>query len=113
MVIIIIRRFARIDREDAFLARFQDQAPRDNPDFLDEVLTRIDADAPIPRHIARAFVPVPGCVNFVNVARWRSWDGFARQFAPQLADTRGFDPAIEAAPAQIVVLDAGQGRAAA
>lgn len=104
MVVILVRRFARPDREAEFLRVFQRQIPIENPDFLGETLTRVSDGSELPPDVPRLMNPEPGAVNYVNVARWRSWEAFARQFAVQLAAPGGFDPAIETQRAEIVVL---------
>lgn len=105
MVVILIRRFARPDREAEFLRVFAAQAPSDNPDFLGETLTRITDGAELPPDLPRLMVPEPGAIAYLNLARWTSWAAFAAQFAPQLAAPGGFDPAIETRRAEIAVLD--------
>lgn len=104
MVIILIRRFARIDREEEFLALFRDQRPRENAAFLGETLTRIGDGRKMPAHVPPILDLEPGCVNFLNVARWTSWEAFAAEFAPQLANPLGHDPEIETQASRITVL---------
>ena len=107
MVVILIRRYARPDREAEFLRVFAAQAPAGNPDFFGETLTRITDGAELPPDVPRLLAPVPSAANYLNVARWRSWNAFARHFAVQLAAPGGFAPAIEVRRAEVAVLDAG------
>ncbi|TDR90096.1 antibiotic biosynthesis monooxygenase family protein [Enterovirga rhinocerotis] len=104
MVIILIRRFARPDREAAFLQRFAEQKPDGHPDFLGETLTRITDGAVLPDGVPRLLAAPEGSGAFLNVARWRSWDAFERHFAVQLAAPGGFDPEIETRRAEIAIL---------
>jgi hypothetical protein len=106
VVVILIRRYARPDREAEFLHVFAAQAPAGNTDFLGETLTRITECAELPTDVPRLLAPEPSAANYLNVARWRSWDAFARHFAVQLAAPGGFDPAIEVRRAEIAILDA-------
>ena len=106
MVVILIRRFARPDREAEFLRVFQAQAPIDNPDFFGETLTRITDGRELPPEMPRLMNLDPDSINYLNVARWRSWEAFARQFAGPLAAPVGFAPATETRRAEIVVLEA-------
>jgi hypothetical protein len=46
----------------------------------------------------------PACITYLNIAKWESWEAFAEEFAKQLASA-GFDPEIETAPRQRMVLD--------
>ena len=105
-MVILIRRFARPDREREFLRVFAAQAPTDNPDFLGETLTRITDGTALPPSVPRLMTPEPGAIDYLNVARWRSWEAFATQFAVQLAAPGGYDPEIETRRGEIVVLDA-------
>src|SRR5215831_14354317 len=41
MVVILIRRFVRADKEDEFLRNYLAQKPLENPEFLGETLTRV------------------------------------------------------------------------
>lgn len=109
MVVILIRRFARPDREAEFLRLFAAQRPTDNPDFLGETLTRLADSAVRPPGVPALFERSVDAVDYLNIARWRSVAAFERQFAVQLAVPGGFDPEIEVARAQIAVLDIEDG----
>jgi hypothetical protein len=101
MVIILIRRFVRPDREPEFLATYRAQTPFKKPACKGEKLTRIGDAAAIPPGLRGIALSGPGCVTYLNIAKWDSWVSFAKQFP--LADT--FDPKIETAPRQRAVLD--------
>lgn len=101
MVIVLIRRFVRSDREKEFLNRYRSQRPRQNPDFVGETLTRMSDDSDIPKSLKSLPLGGPGCVTYLNVATWASWKAFAGAF--DLSDV--FDPEIETAPRQRTVLD--------
>ena len=47
MVIIMIRRFVRADREEKFLETYRAQKPTTNPAFKGETLTKVNADVPL------------------------------------------------------------------
>ena len=103
MVLILVRRFARPDREAEFLRVFAEQRPAGNPDFLGETLTRIGA-GPLPPGVPALFAPSMDAIDYLNVTRWRSLDAFERQFAAQIGAPGGFDPAIETRRAEMAVL---------
>ena len=105
MVVILIRRFARLDREAEFLRLFAAQRPKDNPDFQGETLTRLANGDVLPPGVPALFERTADAIDYLNIARWRSVAAFERQFAVQLAAPGGFDPEIEVARAQIAVLD--------
>jgi hypothetical protein len=48
MVVILIRRFVRIDKEDEFLRNYLTQKPLENPAFLGETITRVSDAASMP-----------------------------------------------------------------
>jgi hypothetical protein len=103
MLLVLVRRFARPDREAEFLRAFAEQRPADNPDFLGETLTRIGM-GPLPAGVPAVFTPSMDAIDYLNVARWRSLEAFERQFAAQLGAPGGFDPAIETRRAEMAVL---------
>jgi hypothetical protein len=105
--IIIIRRFIRADRVNAFIEAYQSQAPIDNPSFKGETLARASDRASLPESLGRLVADEGGGVTFVNIAKWESWAAFATQFADALAREAvgSFDPDIETAPSQRVLLD--------
>lgn len=101
MVVILIRRFVRIDKEEEFHHKYLAQQPTQNPAFMGETLTRVSDDAAIPAGLKSLSLGGPGCVTYLNVAKWASWEAFADAFDTGVA----FDPEIETAPRQRTVLD--------
>lgn len=101
MVIVLIRRFVRIGREKEFLDTYLAQRPTQNPAFKGETLTRVGDEAALPAGLRGLSLGEPGCVTYLNVARWASWQAFADAFDAGVA----FDPEIETAPRQRTVLD--------
>jgi hypothetical protein len=104
MVIILIRRFVRPDRVDKFLETYHAQKPSENPAFKGETLTRIVEDTALPAGLRSFVLGEPACVTYLNVAKWESWEPFAKQFAEQI-DSGSFDAEIETAPRQRAVLE--------
>jgi hypothetical protein len=102
MVIIIIRRFVRADREAKFLETYRAQKPTTNAAFRGETLTRVNESSEMPPGLRGLALNGPACVTYLNIAKWDSWEAFAKQF-----DTSGigFDPETETAARQRVVLD--------
>jgi hypothetical protein len=102
MVIILVRRFVRPDRERRFLASYRDQAPIDDPAFLGETLTRLNDAAELPADMKSLPLGTARCVTYLNIAKWRSWESFEKHFSRA---PFGFDAEIEIAPAQQAVMD--------
>lgn len=102
MVIILIRRFLRPDKEEEFLAAYRARKPIDNPKFRGETLTRVGSAPDIPPGLRSLALNGPACVTYLNVSKWESWEAFAQQFDITGA---GFDPDMETAPRQRMVLD--------
>lgn len=109
MVIILIRRFIRPDRETKFLESYRTQQPSNNPDFISEILTKVVDDISLPTALRSFTLGEPSCVTYLNIAQWKSWEAFARQFGEQIA-SGSFDPEIETAPRQRAVLEQKQAR---
>ena len=101
MLIILVRRFVRPQRLKQFLASYRDQAPIDDPAFLGETLTRLNDSADLPKDMKSLPLGAPNCLTFLNIAKWRSWEAFEKHFS---SAPFGFDPEIEAAPAQQAVM---------
>jgi hypothetical protein len=104
MVVILIRRFVRTDKEDEFLTNYLAQKPLENPEFLGETLTRVSDATGMPAGLRSFALNGSSCVTNLNIAQWQSWEAFAAHFAQQLT-TGDFDPEIETAPRQRAVLD--------
>jgi hypothetical protein len=102
MVIILIRRFIRFDREQEFLQSYRRQAPNDDPAFHGETLTKVNDGPHVPGDMKSLSLRSPNCLTYLNVARWDSWNACREHFAKAGV---GFDPHIETAPAEQSVLD--------
>jgi len=104
MVIILIRRFIRPDRVEKFLETYKAQKPVENAAFKGETLTRVVDDSSLPAGLRSFALGGPSSVTYLNVAKWESWEAFAKQFAAQI-DAGSFDAEIETAPRQRAVLE--------
>jgi hypothetical protein len=104
VVIILIRRFIRADQVDRFIAEYRDQSPIANSACKGETLTRINEASEVPPALRGFALNGPGCVTYLNIAKWDSWEAFAEHFKKQL-ESGGFNPEIETAPRQRIVLD--------
>jgi len=108
MIVVLIRRFVRPDKEKEFLASYRAQKPTDNPAFKGETLTRVCDDSKLPPGLRSLVLNGPACVTYINIAKWDSWDAFAKQFD---VNAVGSDPDIETAARQRMVLDVIEGTA--
>jgi hypothetical protein len=108
MVIILIRRFVKPDKEAEFLQNYRAQQPLNNPAFMGETLTRLINDSSLPGGLRSFALDQPPAVTYLNVARWQSWEAFAEHFADQLA-SGSFNPEIETAPRQRAVVEVIEG----
>lgn len=102
MVIVMIRRFVRLDKEADFLQSYRDQKPVNNPAFKGETLTRASDDAALPPGLTNLQLRGEGCVTYINIAKWDSWQAFNAHFDPQVGV---FDPKIETAPRERAVFE--------
>lgn len=109
MVIVLIRRFIRADREAEFLARHRLHSPANNPAFKGGYLTKVCDDARLPPRLRSFRVEGPSCVTYLNVSRWDSWQAFEKHFLD--AHQSDFDPEIETAARERIVLDVVAGAA--
>ncbi len=99
MVIVLIRRSARPDKEAAFLAAYNRDKP-DHPDFVSETLTKVSNSSELPASMKS--LPINGeGTAYVNVAIWKSAKSFEEHFKPRTTH----DPEIECADRVRVVLD--------
>lgn len=81
-VIVLIRRVAKADQVEAFLAAYDRERPRGKPGFITEYLTRVEgADMPGLRELGLLHPSSDG-VAFLNVAFWESEDAFIDAFKP-------------------------------
>jgi hypothetical protein len=100
MVTILIRRFVGTDKEEAFLTNYRMQKPIENPAFRGETLMRVDDDPALPEPLqgfGRA-----GCVTYINIAKWDSWQAFAEHFKD--AFSKPYNPEFEVAPRERAVI---------
>ena len=102
MAIILIRRCVRVDREAEFLARYNREKPT-HPDFIDETLTKVDTSAGLPPALRSLALTCQAGITYINVARWKSVDGFIQTFGGHFNSPH--DPDIECAPRERVVLN--------
>jgi hypothetical protein len=106
MIVVLIRRVVRTDRERDFLARFQTEKPINNEHFKGEILVRVNHDASLPRALRSWKVGEPNCITYVNIAKWESWEAFAKHFKidPARDPASNYDPEIETAARQTSIL---------
>ena len=91
MVIVLIRRCVRADRENEFLQTYHRQKPS-HPDFIEETLTRVLPGDHLPEPMRSLSLGCPGgCVTYVNVARWKSAESFEAYFKPQTTHDASFE----------------------
>lgn len=100
MVIVMIRRCVKRDKEGDFLASYKGQKP-DHPDFIDETLTKINNSSELPEPLRSWSIDCGDCVTYVNIARWKSVKSFEAHFKPKTMH----DPKIECSDRIRVVLD--------
>ena len=80
MIVVLIRRFIRVDREKEFLARFQTEKPLNDNHFKGEILLRVNDDPALPEALRSWKVGEPNCITYINVAKWDSWGGIRQAF---------------------------------
>jgi hypothetical protein len=102
MVIVLVRRCVKRDKETEFLESYRQQKPTDNADFLDEELTKVVTSETLPEPMRSLPLACDGdCVTYVNVARWKTAEAFRNHFDPRTYH----DPAIECSDRLRVVLE--------
>jgi hypothetical protein len=106
MIVVLIRRFVRTDRERDFLARFQREKPTNDEHFKGEILVRVNDDPCLPQALRSWKVGEPNCITYVNIAKWASWQAFAKHFKidPARDPSLNYDPEIETAARQTSIL---------
>jgi|SRR5580658_2696312 heme-degrading monooxygenase HmoA len=82
MVIVLIRRCVKRDKEKEFLASYNHEKPN-NPGFIDETLTKLNDSPNLPDAMRSLKVGCEDCVTYLNIARWRSAEEFRDHFKPQ------------------------------
>ena len=90
MVIILIRRCVKPDKEAEFLASYNRDKPT-HRGFIDETLTKLNDSKSLPESMRSLDVGCKDCVTYLNVARWQSAQDFHDHFKPQTMH----DPDIE------------------
>ena len=108
MIVVLIRRFVRRDREKEFLARFQTEKPLNDNHFKGEILLRVNDDPALPEALRSWKVGEPNCITYINVAKWDSWEAFAKHFRvdPAQNPSSNYVRQIETAARQASVLAA-------
>lgn len=93
MVIVLIRRCVKKDKEAEFVANYKSQKPIDNTAFLGEDLTRLSDPAGLPDAMRSLSIGDCGqdCVTYLNIAKWNSAEEFKAHFKPETTH----DPEIE------------------
>ena len=100
MVIVLVRRCVRPDKEEEFLARYQTEKPQ-NPDFIGETLTKVEDSSTLPDALRSLPINGPNCVTYLNIASWKSAEAFRQHFDPATMH----DPSIEVSDRLRVVLN--------
>lgn len=99
MVIVLIRRSVRPEKEAEFLAAYNREKPV-HPDFVSETLTRVSTSGELSASMKS--LPIGGDgVTYVNVATWKSAKSFEECFNPRTMH----DPEIECEDRVRVVLE--------
>lgn len=100
-VVVLIRRVAKRDHVDAFLAVYEKERPRGKPGFITEYLTRVEGtNLPGLRELGLLHPSTDG-VAFLNVAFWESEEAFIQAFNPSPGF---FDPETECEPRKRAIL---------
>jgi len=101
MVIVLIRRCVKADKEAEFLKSYRAQKPT-HVDFIDETLTKLRDDQSLPPEMRNLELGCEeGCATYINVARWCCAESFQENFRDQL---QRYDPNVECSPRLRAVL---------
>jgi hypothetical protein len=100
MVIVLIRRCVRPDKEKEFLDRYSKEKPQSS-DFLGETLTKVEDSASLPESMRSLPIMGTNCITYLNIASWKSAEAFQQHFDPATMH----DPAIEISDRLRVVLE--------
>ncbi len=100
MVIVLIRRCVRPEKEEEFLASYNREKPN-HADFISEHLTKVSSSADLPEAMKSLDLGGGAGITYVNVAFWKSAKSFGQHFSPKTIH----DPAIECGDRVRVVLD--------
>ena len=90
MVIVLIRRCVKRDKDEEFLESYNREKPN-YPGFIEETLTRLVTLDDLPELMRSLPIGCDDCVTYLNVARWRSAKEFKEHFNPKTMH----DPDIE------------------
>jgi hypothetical protein len=101
MVIILIRRCIRPEKEAEFIARYKSQTPN-HPDFISETLTKVTSREDLPEPMRNLPIACGKGVTYINVAVWKSAESFAESFPPK----KTHEPDIECEDRLRMVLEA-------
>ncbi len=100
-VIVLIRRVAKKEHVESFLARYRSEKPDGKEGFITEYLTRVEGtDSPGMRELGLLHPSTDG-IAFLNVAFWESEQKFREAFSPLPGS---FDPELECEPRRRAVL---------
>lgn len=100
-VIVLIRRVAKKDAVDAFLADYRKDRPKGRPGFITEYLTRVEGvDMPGLRELGLLHPSSDG-VAFLNVAFWEDEASFIAAFGPKPGT---YDQEFECEPRRRAIL---------
>lgn len=80
MVVVLIRRCVRPDKEPEFIKQYRRQKP-DHPDFIDEKLTKLSSEQ-LSEPMCSLRMGCERCVTYLNIACWRSAESFQQHFNP-------------------------------
>ncbi len=100
MIIVLIRRSVRPDKEQEFLNSYVRDKPT-HPDFIEETLTKLASPANLPEGLRSFETAGPDCITYLNIAKWKSAKSFADHFDPKTIH----DPTIETADRVRAVFD--------
>lgn len=101
MYMIVIRRFVRPDREAEFLSKYEAEKSK-HPDFRGETLSKIVDAESVPACLKGLLEIEADCINFLNIARWESWESFNGQ-----CEMSGgyYDKELETRPRERLILE--------
>lgn len=82
MVIVLIRRCVKPDKEGEFLSTYKKDKP-EHPGFIREYLTKLDSSQLLPEPMRSLLFGCKDCVTYLNIAHWKSADAFHEHFDPK------------------------------
>ena len=99
MVIVLIRRCVKDDKEAEFLDSYNSEHPT-HPGFIGEYLTKVSSEN-LPESMRNLPIACDGCVTYINVAMWQNAASFIEHFKPE----RTHDPRFECEDRLRIVLE--------